>query len=224
MDLTEAVYTTRAMRRVSEDPVPDDVVAKILDAAIRAPSGGNSQNWRMLAVTDQDVRNQLGPLYREAWQELQQTVYKGRREAAEAAGDEAALRVMRSSDWLAQNFENVPLWVLFFTRNDPSGASIYPAVWNAMLAARGEGVGTCLTTILGFFRGPQAFEVLGVPDDKGWHMAAAVSCGYPTGRWGLAKRAPAEKVSYSNRWGEPLPFDVNGPLWSESASTRQDQA
>lgn len=214
MELSEALYTTRAMRRVSSDPVPEDVVAAMMDAAVRAPSGGNSQNWRWMTITDAETKAALGPLYREAWSELQETFYAGRREAAEARGDEATLRVMSSSDWLAEHFEQVPLWVLAFHRNDPSGASIYPAVWNLMLAARGHGVGTCITTVLGFFRGPQAMEVLGVPKDKGWTMAAAVSAGYPLGRWGVAKRAPAQQVTYAERWGEPVAWSVDEPLWN----------
>lgn len=214
MELSEALYTTRAMRRVSSDPVPEDVVAAMMDAAVRAPSGGNSQNWRWMTITDAETKAALGPLYREAWSELQETFYAGRREAAEARGDEATLRVLRSSDWLAEHFEQVPLWVLAFHRNDPSGASIYPAVWNLMLAARGHGVGTCITTVLGFFRGPQAMEVLGVPKDKGWTMAAAVSAGYPLGRWGVAKRAPAQQVTYAERWGEPVAWSVDEPLWN----------
>jgi nitroreductase len=216
MDLTQALYTTRAMRRVSDEPIPDQVKARILDAAIRAPSGGNAQNWRMLVVEDAEVRARLGPLYREAYRQLQETIYAGRRKAAEKAGDLAAMRVMRSSDWLAENFETVPMWIFFFSRNDPTGSSIYPAAWNAMLAARGEGVGTCLTTILGNFKSAEVFELLEVPTDKGWELKSAVSCGYPTGRWGLAERAPADEVSYSNRWGQPLDFDVDGPLWTES--------
>jgi len=214
MDLTEALYTTRAMRRVKPDPIPNEVVSRILDAAVRAPSGGNAQNWRMLVVDDDGVRSRLGPIYREAYRQLHETLYAGRREAAEEGGDEAAIRVMRSSDWLAQNFEQVPLWLLFFTRNDPTGSSIYPAAWNAMLAARGQGVGTCLTTILGVFCAAEVYELLDVPTDKGWQLAAAVSCGYPLGRWGLAERDPVEQVTFSNKWGEPLPFPVDGPLWS----------
>lgn len=214
MDLTEALYTTRAMRRVAPDPIPEAATARMLDAAVRAPSGGNAQNWRMIVVDDSAVREKLAPLYRSAYARLQATLYQGRREAARAAGDEAALRVMRSSDWLAENFEQVPMWILFFSRNDASGASIYPAVWSAMLAGRGEGIGTCLTTILGIFEGSQVFELLGVPSDKGWQLSAAVSCGYPLGRWGVAERAPVEEVSYSNLWGEPLGFTVGGPLWA----------
>jgi nitroreductase len=152
-------------------------------------------------------------LYRRAFEQLQTTLYAGRREAAEAAGDESALRVMRSSEWLAENFENVPMWLFAFSRNDPSGASIYPAVWNAMLAARGHGVGTCLTTILGIFEFPAVCELLGVPADKGWALNAAVSCGYPLGRWGVAERAPAHEVAFADRWGHPLGFTVDHPLW-----------
>lgn len=213
MDLFEALYTTRAMRRVSPDPVPDEVAAAMLDAAVRAPSGGNTQNWRFLVVTDAETRRKLGPIYREAWEQLQTTIYAGRREAAEEAGDERALRVMRSSQWLADNCEQVPMWLFVFSRNDPSGASIYPAVWNAMLAARGHGVGTCLTTILGIFRRETVFELLGVPDDKGWQLSAAVSCGYPLGRWGVAERAPVEEVAFSNGWGEELDIAIDGPLY-----------
>jgi nitroreductase len=213
MDLTEALYTTRAMRRVEPDPIPDAVLARILDAAIRAPSGGNAQNWRMIVLDAPEVRGQIGPIYRKAYQDLQEKVYAGRRAAAEDAGDDASLRVMRSSDWLAENFEQVPAWILFLSRNDPSGASIYPAVWSAMLAARGEGVGTCLTTILGAFRSAEVFELLDIPMDKGWQLSAAVSCGYPLGRWDVARREPAESVSFHNRWGHPLGFAIDGPLW-----------
>lgn len=217
MDLSEALYTTRAMRRVKPDPIPDDAVAAMIDAAIRAPSGGNSQNWRFLTVSDPELRNQLGPLYRRAWETLQATLYKGRREAAEARGDQAALRVMKSSQWLADNFETVPLWVFVLHRNDPTGASVFPAVWNLMLAARGMGIGTCLTTILGIFEQDAVFELLGVPTDKGWSIAATVECGYPLGRWGVAKRAPAHEVAYAERWGDTPAWTADGPLWEPEA-------
>lgn len=220
MDVFEALYTTRAMRRVYPTPVPGDVLALMLDAAIRAPSGGNNQNWRFLAVSDEEVKGRLGPLYRESFELLQQTAYKRSWQQAQEEGNEEALRIMRSSAWLAENFEQVPLWLFAFSRNDPSGASIYPAVWSAMLAARAHGVGTCLTTILGIFRPVETFEALGVPPDKGWVLSAVVSCGYPRGKWGIAQRAPAHEVAYVNHWGEPLPFPVDGPLWTEDGALR----
>lgn len=213
MDLIEALYTTRAMRRVAPDPVPEDVAAAILDAAIRAPSGGNAQNWRFMTVTDPDVRAALGPLYREAFDLLQETIYEKSWTRAKEEGDEAVLRIMRSSAWLADNFEQVPMWLLAFSRNDPSGASIYPAVWSAMLAARGLGVGTCLTTILGIFRQAEVFEALDVPGDRGWQLSAAVSCGYPLGRWGVAERAPAHEVVFADRWGNPVAWRADQPFW-----------
>jgi len=213
MDLFEALYTTRAMRRSDGRPVPDDVVAAMLDAAVRAPSGSNAQNWRFVVVTDPSMKDRLGPLYREAWDELQSTVYAGAKERALESGDRRMLRVFESSEWLGDNFEKVPLWLMVFSRNDPSGASIYPAVWNAMLAARGHGIGTCLTTVLGMFRQAEVFEVLGVPTDKGWRMDAAVSAGYPTGRWGLAERKPAHLVAFDNRWETPLPYTIDVPVW-----------
>ena len=213
MDLYEALYTTRAMRRVSSDPVPDDVVRSILDAAIRSPSGGNTQNWRWLTVTDSDTITRLGELYSQAWDELNETFYKGKKEAAEASGDEATKRVLNSAQWLADNFGSVPLVVLPYSRNDPSGASIYPAVWSLMLAARGHGIGTTLTTVLGIFKSKEVAELLGVPLEKGWQNAAAIPCGYPLGRWGLAKRAPVHEVVYEEQWGRAPEWRVDEPLW-----------
>ncbi len=214
MDLYEALYTTRAMRRVKPDPIPTDVVRAMLDAAVRSPSGGNSQNWRWLTVTDRQVVRELGRLYAESWDELNATFYKGKKEAAEASGDETTKRVLSSAQWLADNFEQVPLVVLPYHRNDPSGASIYPGVWSLMLAARSHGVGATLTTVLGAFRQSEVADLLGVPLDKGWQNAAAIPCGYPLGRWGLAKRSPVHEVVYEEHWGTAPEWTLDEPLWS----------
>ncbi len=213
MDVFEALYTTRAMRRVSPDPIPDDVVASMLDAAIRSPSGGNSQNWRWVTVRDRDTIAKLAPMYADAWRELNATFYKGRVEAARERGDETTLRVMNSAQWLADNFDQVPLVVFPFHRNDPSGASIYPGVWSLMLAARAHGVGTTLTTVLGIFKHEELAELLDVPVEKGWTNAAAVTCGYPLGKWGVAKRPPAQEVVFDERWGQAPPWTADEPLW-----------
>jgi nitroreductase len=215
MDLNEALYTTRAMRRVKPDAIPDEVVQSMLDAAIRSPSGSNSQNWRWLTVTDRLAMAELAKLYLEAWDELNSTFYAGAKEAAVARGDETILRVMSSSQWLADNFKDTPLLVLPYHRNDPSGASIYPGIWSLMLAARSHGVGTTLTTVLGIFRPTEVAELLGVPLDKGWQNAAAIPCGYPLGRWGLAKRAPVHQVVYEEHWGTTPEWTVDEPLWTE---------
>jgi nitroreductase len=220
MDIREALYTTRAMRRVRPDPIPEAVQARILDAAIRAPSGGNTQNWRFLLIDDPGVKGRLGPLYRDAIDRLWETIYQPRLERARANPDEAAsaslLRVQRSAQHLADHFEAVPLFLAAFTRGDTSGGSIFPAVWSAQLAARAEGIGTALTSVLGGFHHEEALEILGVPADQHWIMACLVSFGYPTGRWGVAARRPVQEVAYRNSWGTSIGFDVPEPLWSET--------
>ncbi|HVB93905.1 MAG TPA: nitroreductase family protein [Acidimicrobiales bacterium] len=217
MDIYEALYTTRAMRRVRPDPIPLPVQARILDAAIRAPSGGNSQNWRFLLADDPEVIGQIGPLYRHAIDQLWKTVYADRLAAAAADPESEEsiemLKVQRSAQWLADHFEQVPLFLFGFIQSDPTGGSIFPAIWSAQLAARAEGVGSSLTAVLGFFHPDETFEILGVPKDKGWVMACCVSFGYPTGRWAVAPRRPVDQVSYRNRWGSSVGFGVEQPLW-----------
>jgi nitroreductase len=221
MDVREALYTTRAMRRVRPDPIPEEVQARILDAAIRAPSGGNSQNWRFLLVDDPAVKARLGPLYRDAIATLWQTFYKDNLDSARSAPDDpesaSLLRVQSSAQYLADHFEDVPLYLLGFSRGDPTGGSIFPAIWSAQLAARAEGVGSALTSVLGIFHGPEALQILGVPADRGWSMACCVSFGYPTGRWRVAPRRPVQQVAYRNQWGNDVGFRVDEPLWPGSA-------
>lgn len=218
-DLLEALYTTRAMRRVKDQPIPDDVVALILDAAVRAPSGGNSQNWRFLVVDDPDLRAQLAPIYRECIDALWQHVYKARLDAAKAAPDDPEskqlMRIFASVEHAADNFARYPMLLFGFAQHDPSGGSIYPAIWSAMLAGRSQGVGSTLTSVLKF-KDDQVSDLLGVPKDEGWAMACCVTFGYPTGRWGVASRRPAEDVAHRNQWGTPLGIAVDGPRWRGS--------
>lgn len=216
VDLREALYTTRAMRRVTDKPIPPEVQARILDAAIRAPSGGNSQNWRFMLVDDPTVMAALAPIYRASMDIVWSQFYKERLEAAAATPDDPEsqqlMRVKRSADHLTDNFEHYPLMLFAFSQFDGSGGSIFPAVWNAMLAARGEGVGAALTSAMSL-NAQDALSVLGVPDGEGWNMACCVTFGYPTGRWDVAPRVPVEQVSFKNHWGQPLDFTVDGPLW-----------
>src|SRR5664280_3153279 len=120
MEIEEALYTTRAMRRVKSDPIPQEVQAKILDAAIRAPTGGNTQNWRFLLVDDREVIARIGPLYRHSIEQLWEVIYADRLAAA-AANPEAEestqmLKVQRSAQWLADHFEQVPLYLFGFVQ------------------------------------------------------------------------------------------------------------
>ncbi|MGD0394679.1 MAG: nitroreductase family protein [Acidimicrobiales bacterium] len=217
MDVEEALYTTRAMRRVRPDAVPLDVQEKILDAAIRAPTGGNAQNWRFLLVDDVGVISRIGPLFRDSVDQLWKTIYADRLAAAaenpEADENVQWMKVQRSAQWLADHFEEVPLYLFGFVHADPTGGSIFPAVWSAQLAARAQGVGSSLTMVLGVFHPDEVFDILGVPRDEHWVMSCCVSFGYPTGRWGVAPRRPAHEVSYRNQWGSPVGFVLDKPLW-----------
>lgn len=216
MDVREALYTTRAMRRVKPDPIPADVQARIIDAAIRAPSGGNSQPWRFVFVDSPELKAKLGPVYRECIATLWGSFYRERIEAAQANPEKPShaslLKVVKSAQWLADHFEEVPLFLFCFVRQDGGDGSIYPAAWNAQLAARAEGVGSALTSVLGLLHPAEVREALGVPDD-GWTNACLVSFGYPTGRWGVAERLPVDKVAARNSWTGDLGFSVPEPLW-----------
>ena len=218
MDVFEALYTTRAMRRVKEDPIPDDVVKSILDSAIRAPSGSNRQDWKFVVVTDKDVREKLSDIYKDTWDYYVKSFYNnsedlGASDLKDKDQIESVKRISNSASWLAENYHKVPLLVLAFSRNDPTGSSIYPAIWNLMLAARGHGVGTCLTTVMNF-KTEDVYKVLNVPSDKGWTLNATITAGYPLGKWGVAARKPVEEVTYLNKWGESPDWNLTEPLWN----------
>ena len=218
MDVFEALYTTRAMRRVKEDPIPDDVIKSIMDSAIRAPSGSNRQDWKFLIVTDKKTREELADIYRETWDYYVKSFYNDSEDLGASSLKnkdeiETVKRISNSASWLAENYHKVPLLVLAFSRNDPTGSSIYPAIWNLMLAARGHGVGTCLTTVMNF-KTEDVYKVLNVPSDKGWTLNATITAGYPLGKWGVAARKPVEEVTYLNKWGESPDWNLTEPLWN----------
>jgi nitroreductase len=218
MDLREALYTTRAMRRMKPDPIPREVQMRILDAAVRAPTGGNFQGWRFLLVDAPEVKQQFAPIYRAAISQLWRTIYAERIAQAnakpEAPDSRSLFRMIRSADDLADHFAQVPLLLFGFSgMGDTTGGSIFPAVWSAMLAARAEGVGSVLTQVFGMHGDVDVDRILGVPEGQGWHNACCVPMGYPTGRWGTAPRRPAHEVAYHNRWGRALDFEVPRALW-----------
>jgi len=122
------------------------------------------------------------------------------------------LSIQRSAQHLADHFEAYPLLLFSFAQHDPSGGSIYPATWSAMLAARSFGVGASLTSVF-LFELDNVLQILGVPKDEGWLFSSCVTFGYPTGRWGVAPRRPVHEVTYRNGWGKPLGREISEPLW-----------
>jgi nitroreductase len=214
MELYEALYTTRAMRRLKADPIPYDVQARILDAAIRAPNIG--EGWRFVLVDDADVKAQLAPLYRQAFERMVGGQL-GEQMAELMKADTPMARAMRSGVHLAQHFGEAPLLLIGFGRTR-EGSGIYPALWSAMLAARAEGIGSTLTGMLQTYFAAEVLAILGVPPDEGWTLHGVVPMGYPKGKWGVGARKPAHEVAARNSWQGELGFTVPEPLWPGDGS------
>ena len=213
MEIYEALYTTRAMRRLKPDPIPYDVQARILDAAIRAPHIG--EGWRFILVDDPEIKSQLAPLYRQAMERMAGAPVALL--AAQMPADSPMAKSMRSGVHLGEHFAEVPLLLVGFGRTR-DGSGIYPALWSAMLAARAEGVGSTLTGMLQSFYSDEVFDLLGVPKDACWVHHGIVAMGYPTGKWGVAPRKPVQEFAARNSWQGDLGFTVPEPLWPESPS------
>ncbi len=192
MDVFEAIRTTRAMRRLDADkPVSDADLWTILEAATKAPSGGNGQPLRWLVVKDAEKRAKLGEIYKKSWAPVAE-MYRKRTPAE----DTTTNRVLNSADYLGEHMGDAPVILVPCAKNgDP--ASVYPGVQNLFLAARALGLGTTLTTVHKLNE-QEVRDVLGIPDDVA--TFALIPVGYPTGKWGEAERRPVEEVVYWDAW------------------------
>lgn len=202
MDVLEAIATTRSMRRMKTDPIPDDVIRDILEAAVRAPSASNQQHWLFIVIRDPHVKKRLQELYNDA----AQPYFASRQPASDLPEGQrrTAERVRGSAQHLAEHMHEAPVLIMCCIRGTESfvlGSSIYPAVQNLMLAARAHGVGSTLTTI---HRGRDAEvkALLNIPEDV--HTAALIPLGYPTGTWREGPRRPLGEVVFSDRFGKRL--------------------
>ena len=192
--LFEAIYSQRAIRHIKPDPVPDELIEKVIDAGIRAPNGGNSQAWGFVVIKDKALMRKMAPLYAG-------TARPNHGQATTASEKRAA----ESADYLAAHVADVPVWVLAVT-NHPgtdihNGASIYPAVQNMLLAARALGLASVLTTRVRRNFEPQVREWIGLPD--GWVTAAMIPLGWPMEgyEYGPTTRKPASLVTHWEKWG-----------------------
>ena len=201
-DLFEIIRTTRSMRRLKSDPVPSELIRKILEAGVCAPSGGNMQRWRFLVIRDPEVKETVGALYKRAWDEQVAPRYRAG-EPAPGMSRERFLRLLDAAEYLAAHIHEAPVWIVPCleggTPMRTSGSSIYPAVQNMLLAARALGLGTTLTTLYLQFE-QEAEAALGLP--PGVHSYALLPLGYPMGRFGPVRRVPLADVVYEERWGQ----------------------
>jgi nitroreductase len=202
-DLFEIIGTTRSMRRLKPDPVPPEMIRKILEAGTAAPSGGNMQRWRFLVVTDPQVKQTVGAYYKRAWDEVVCPRYSAG-SPAPGTSPERFRRMLEAAQHLADHIHEAPVWIIPCMEGaNPSrtaGSSIYPAVQNMLLAARALGLGATLTTLYLNFE-PEAETALGLPPDV--HSYALLPIGYPLGRFGPVRRMSLEDVAYADQWGRP---------------------
>jgi nitroreductase/uncharacterized protein YndB with AHSA1/START domain len=216
-DLFEAIHTLRAVRHFRDEPVPEAILHEVLAAATRAASARNAQPWYFVAVRAAEPKRTIGRLYLSAWRQAQAYAERSRADAdIETRPDHPGM--MRRVDHLAANLAAAPVLILacLDTRQlgpiaDRAGnilsapsayASIFPAVQNLMLAARGLGLGTTLTTIHLAVEG-EIRAALGIPDHV--HVAALIPLGYPTRPFRLTERKPVSEVAFLDTWGNPLP-------------------
>ena len=164
-DLFEIIRTTRSMRRLKPDRVPNELIRKILEAGVCAPSGGNMQRWRFLVVRDAKVKEAVGAMYKRAWDEQVAPRYRSG-EPAPDTSRERFERMLAAAEYLAAHIHEAPVWIIPCleggTPTRTSGSSIYPAVQNILLMARALGLGATLTTLHLKFE-KEAEAALGLP-------------------------------------------------------------
>ncbi|MEN3952726.1 nitroreductase family protein [Iodidimonas sp. SYSU 1G8] len=203
--LFEIIHSTRAMRRLKPDPVPREAIERILRAGQAAPSGGNAQNWGFIVVESPDIKRQVQHYYQRAYDEGVGRHYAERLGAMPAgeARDKLARQVAAVSH-LTERFHEAPVWIVACLDVGPkggmpgSGASIYPAVQNMLLAARALGLGATLTMRHMMF-GAEVDAIFGLPE--GIRSFAILPIGYPEGRFGPVQRGPLSEVTHHDRWG-----------------------
>lgn len=211
MDLYDAMSTLRAVRRLRPDPIEDEVIDRVLTAATWAPTGGNTQPWRILAVTDPDKKQALQDLYKPHWDSYIPG-YEARLAHMPEDARASSIKAMDAGNYLAAHMHEAPFIAIFcfnpklMTITDselerPSvvgGGSVYPAVQNFLLACRNEGLGCVLTTLL-CYEEAAVKALFDMPED--WYSCAHIPVGYPVlGGHGSIRRRSIDQMVRYNQW------------------------
>ena len=196
MPLGEVIFTQRSIRRFRPDAIPLADIHLILEAAVKAPNGGNQQVARFLVVNDRVAIADFAALYREAW-------WAKRRDEGFRHWQDLPRRFHPAAG-LADAMGGVPCIVFALALHNGSADSVIPAVQNLMLAARAIGIGSVPTTlhasVMGRFR-----QMFNIPDDVGFHFC--IPLGYPAGHFGPNVRKSTAETAFLNRWGTPVPWE-----------------
>jgi nitroreductase len=228
--LFEAIYSARSLRHFKPDPVPQELIERVLDAAIRASSGGNTQHWTFIVVRNAEKRRQLAALYRKA-SDYQSAVYAARPKPEHLTQAQYE-QFLANSGWLWDHMADAPMILVpCLAKREPperaslpavvqaryadhlanvqriSGSSIYPAIQNIILACRGLGLGTVITTNHILYE-DEVKAVLGVPENVA--TFALMPIGYPIRKYGPLTRKPVAEVTYADSWGTAWPAAAVG--------------
>ncbi len=200
MPIGEAMFSQRSIRRFRPDPISMADLELILEAAIKAPSGGNRQPTRFLVLNDPKIIKEFGALYREAWwakRRDEKRPWTSRAEIpAEDRGSVAAAR-------LADEIQDAPCIVLALSTGKGQASSVIPGVQNLMLAARALGIGSVPTTLHAQVL-ERVYALLGIPADMDFHLC--IPLGYPRGNFGPTQRRSTADTTYLNRWDAAVPW------------------
>ena len=200
MPVGEAMFSQRSIRKFRPDPISIDDIRTIIEAASKAPNGGNRQPARYIVLTDPELIREFGALYREAW-------WAKRRDEGHPWTTRDAIpaddRVHRGAAQLADEIADAPCIVLALSTGEGHANSVIPGVQNLMLAARALGIGSVPTTLH-----PEVMDrvnaLLGIPETAGFHLC--VPLGYPRGNFGPTSRRPTAETTFLNGWGKPVPW------------------
>jgi nitroreductase len=206
MPMEDAMRTQRAVRRLKTDPVPHEVLIPLLELSLKAPTSSNTQDWAYMVIEDREQKARLARLYRVLYRLFNPIVER------QAAGDEKALRQMRPGQWQAENFEDIPVFVIPCYRRGlkhmPVGwpqisvssfyGSVYPAVQNLLLGCRAVGLGASIQTLPIWFV-PGVKRILGLP----WNMnpVCIIPIGWAKGNYGPTTRRPIGEVIHLDNYG-----------------------
>ncbi len=209
LGLFEALYTTRALRRIRPDPLPEELIFQILDAAIRAPTGHNAQDWRFVLITEPELKQRLQEWAQDGWRRYQPR-YAQNPELIDGLRRTPRL-TLKSMAFAVAHLHEVPLIIAAcgeIGRHGTPGGSIMPAVQNILLAARGLGLAASIFS-LALVHGDEVRAVLAVPEN--YQIYCLIPIGYPVDRHGPVRRKPVKDVAFWNRWDTPWEFAAQQP-------------
>ena len=194
MPVGEAMFTQRSIRRFKPDPIPMDDLRLIVEAAMRAPNGGNAQVARFLVVTDRARIREFGALYHEAWWAKRIDQFGWTKKEDIPADNKSYL----SAAGLAEAMKDAPCVVFALAVSQGPANSVIPAAQNLMLAARALGIGSVPTTLH-----PKVMDrfhaMFDIPRDVAFHFC--IPLGYPQGKFGPTNRKPTSETTFLQRWG-----------------------